>query len=239
MSTESFAEADPDPDALLDAILPHVAFDGWSETAFHAAAADLGLDPRRARALCPRGAVGLAIAFHQRGDRRMVEALEREDLSALRFRDRVARAIRLRLDAAGDKEAVRRGSTLFSLPHMAPEGARLVWGTVDRIWQVLGDPSEDLNWYTKRMTLAGVYASTVLFWLGDDSLDGQATDAFIDRRIGDVMQVEKLKARANANPLLKPMTGPLGVLAGAVRRPAGGAGPDPDLPGHWRRPTGP
>ena len=71
------------------------------------------------------------------------------------------------------------------LPHMAPEGARLIWGTADRIWTALGDTSDDVNWYTKRATLSGVYAAVVLYWLGDDSTDGQATRAFIDRRISD------------------------------------------------------
>jgi ubiquinone biosynthesis protein COQ9 len=33
----------------------------------------------------------------------------------------------------------------------------------------------------------------VLFWLGDDSPGHQATWEFLDRRIEDVMQIEKLK----------------------------------------------
>ena len=69
---------------------------------------------------------------------------------------------------------------------------------------------------------------------GDDSLDGQATDAFIDRRIDDVMKFEKVKAQVNANPLLKPFTGPLGKILSGVRAPAGSV-PD-DLPGVWKDP---
>ena len=46
---------------LLDAILPHVAFDGWSDEAFAAARDDCGLTPEEAHAVCPRGAVDLAI----------------------------------------------------------------------------------------------------------------------------------------------------------------------------------
>ncbi len=223
---------DPAKDKLIDAILPHVAFDGWAPTAFNAAVAEVGIDPAHAKTLCPRGAADLAVAYHQRGDAAMVAALKDADLSDMRFRDKVAHAIRLRIRAVDDKEAVRRGTALFALPHMAADGAKLIWGTADAIWTALGDTSRDVNWYTKRVTLSGVYASVVLYWLGDDSLDAQATDAFIDRRIDDVMQFEKIKAQVKANPLLKPVTGPLARMMSGIAAPA--KVPDIDLPGIWR-----
>ena len=227
------APLDPTLTALIDAALPHVAFDGWGPEAFRAALADTGTDPGLARQVCPRGAVDLAVGFHRLGDQRMVAALAKADLDGLRFRDKVAEAIRLRLAAADDKEAVRRGTTLFALPHMAPEGARLIWGTADAIWTALGDTADDVNWYTKRATLAGVYGSVVLYWLGDDSVGGQATDAFIDRRIDDVMQIERVKAAARNNPVLKPLTAPLARLAAMIKPPRRAAS---DLPGRWKDP---
>lgn len=196
-------------DELLDAALMHVPFDGWSETTFHAAVADSGVDPVVAQGLSPRGAVDLASAFHRRGDKAMVQRLSDEDLSEMRFRDRIAAAVRFRLEAVEDKEAVRRGMTLFSLPQYAPTGGKLVWETCDLIWTSLGDTSDDFNWYSKRATLSAVYSSTVLFWLGDDSLDHHATWEFLDRRIDNVMQFEKLKGQVQSNRLLKPfMAGP-------------------------------
>ena len=202
----------PDDSAarLLDAALMHVPFDGWTETTFRAAIADSGVDTKLARALYPRGGIDLAIAFHRRGDAEMCRRLLETDLSALRFRDRIATAVRYRLEAVEDKEAVRRGTTLFALPLHAAEGARLIWGTADAIWTTLGDTSTDLNWYTKRATLSGVYSATVLFWLGDDSLGHQATWDFLDRRIEDVMRFEQVKAKVKDNPLAKALTaGPL------------------------------
>lgn len=214
-------------ESLLDAMLAHVAFDGWSEPAFRAAAADAGIGPGLARVLCPRGAVDLAVAYHRRGDARMLERLAGMDLTALRFRDRVARAVRLRLEAA-DREAVRRGAALFALPQHAATGAGLVWGTADAIWRALGDASDDLGWYTKRATLSAVYSATVLYWLGDES-DGQhATWEFLDRRIAGVMRFEGFKARVNDNPVMqRVLAGPRAVL-GRIRPP--GARRD-DLPG--------
>ncbi|WP_171131006.1 MULTISPECIES: COQ9 family protein [unclassified Ruegeria] len=204
---------------LLDAILNHVPFDGWSEASFRAAISDCDIEDTLARAVCPRGAVDLALAYHARGDELMLERITTEDLSGLKFRDKIAAAIRFRLQAVQDKEVVRRGVTLFALPTHAADGAKAIWGTCDKIWDALGDTSDDVNWYTKRATLSGVYSSTVLFWLGDDSPDHQKTWEFLDRRIEGVMQFEKLKAQVQGNPLFKPFLAVPNWLAGQVKAP--------------------
>ncbi len=204
---------------LLDAMLDHVPFDGWSETSFRAAIADCDIDDGLARAICPRGAVDMALAFHARGDAAMLDRIKSEDLSGLKFREKIAAAVRFRLEAVADKEAVRRGVTLFALPMHAADGAKAIWGTCDQIWDALGDSSDDVNWYTKRATLSAVYSSTLLFWLGDDSPDHQRTWEFLDRRIEGVMQFEKLKAQINDNPVFKPFLAVPNWLAGQIKPP--------------------
>ncbi len=211
---------------ILAAALAHVAFDGWSAATLKAALADSAAAPALAAALFPRGGVDLAVAYHQRGDQAMRDGLAAADLAALKLRERIALAVRLRLQAA-DKELVRRGSALFSLPQHAATGAGLIWGTAEAIWTALGDESRDVNWYSKRMSLGAVYTATVLYWLGDHS-DGDAdTWAFLDRRIENVMQVEKAKAALRKNPLAAALlAGPMKILArvGAPER-------HDDLPG--------
>ena len=220
-----------DRDALMQAALPHVPFDGWSDVAFEAAAKDCGLDLAEARAVAPRGALDLAVAYHRQGDSQMREALAAADLDTMRIRERVTFAVRTRLELTGDKEIVRRGSALFALPQNAGEGAALIWGTADAIWDALGDPSDDVNWYSKRAILSGVYSATVLFWLGDDSDGAEATWAFLDRRIGDVMAFEKFKAGVQGNPVLNRLfSGPASLLS-RIKAPSKTA--RDDLPGHW------
>ncbi|MCT4554110.1 MAG: COQ9 family protein [Pelagimonas sp.] len=213
---------------LIEAALFHVAFDGWSDVTFREAVADTGVDPVVARALFPRGALDLAVAYHQQGDSQMVAQLADTDLDQMRYRDRVAFAIRARIEAVEDREAVRRGTTLFALPMNAAQGAKLIWGTADAIWTALGDTSRDLNWYSKRATLSAVYSSTVLFWLGDDTAGAEATWAFLDRRIEDVMRFEKIKAQMKSNPLLSRLMAGPGKLAERVRAPESRGA---DLPG--------
>lgn len=207
-------------DALLDAALPHVAFDGWSYASFKAAFRDAEISEAEARSLAPRGALDLAVAYHRRCDTAMVASLAEADLSGLRLREKVARALRFRLDAVTDREAVRRATTLFSLPVNAPEGGKLVWETADHIWTALGDESRDGNWYSKRAILAGVWAATLLYWLGDDSTDHVDTYQFIDRRIDGVMRIEKVKGQLRDNPLTKPVMSLQEAVMGMVRAPS-------------------
>lgn len=220
---------------LLDAALPHVAFDGWSEQSFAAAARDIDVPLGEARAACPRGALDLALAYHDRGDALMQARLAEADLSDLKYRDKVAAALVMRLEAIDDKEAVRRAVTLFALPHHAGDGAKAIWRTVDRVWTALGDTSDDHNWYTKRATLAGVWSGTVLYWLGDESPDMANTRAFIDRRIENVMQIEKVKAQVRSAPVLGPLARAAEGALSRIRPPS--HSPRSDLPGSWSPPA--
>lgn len=217
--------------ALVTAALAHVPFDGWSMAALNAAAADLGIPQAQARALFPRGAIDLALAFHRQGDAAMVDRLRVLDLTGYRFRDRIALAVRTRLDVVEDCEAVRRGTTFFALPMHAADGTRAIWNTADLIWNTLGDTSDDINWYTKRATLAAVYSATLLYWLGDETPGHTATWAFLDRRIEDVMRIEEAKAAVRTNPLLRAVFAGPNWLASRIRAPH--RAPDIRLPGYY------
>ncbi len=198
---------------LLDAMMMHVPFDGWSQAAIDNAAKDLGVDPLLARNALPRGAPD-AIALHSvRADKRMIEALEARGLEGLKIREKITLAIRTRLEQCEtERESVRRAVQFLALPLGAPLAARLLYNTVDAIWRGIGDASQsaEFSFYSKRAILAGVYSSTLAFWLQDDS-DGRAeTWTFLDRRIDDVMQLGKLRARME--PVLKALPSPLSVL---------------------------
>lgn len=216
-------------DQILDAVLPLVPFDGWSKDALENA----GVDMAMARQLFPRGGVDLALAFHDRSDAALKTAMQTRDLSDLRYSERVAEAIWMRLQlVAADREAVRRAAAMFALPGYAGDGVKAIFRTVDTIWNGLGDTSQDLNWYTKRMTLSAVYTSVVLFWLGDQSADFADTRAFIDRRIDNVMSFEKNKATFRKSPLGRAFAAGPGKLLAGIQAP--GASPD-GVPGKFNK----
>ncbi|AXC48568.1 COQ9 family protein [Paracoccus suum] len=192
------AKSAPSADTLLDAVLVHVPFEGMNHRALVAGARDLGVAMRLAEALLPGGAAGLAAAYHRRGDAELRASLAAEPPQG-RFRDRIAEAVMRRL-ALADAEVVRAGAAVMALPPNLALGPRLMGETAHVIWNALGDTSDDVAWWTKRLSLGAVIGATVLYWLGDRTADQSATREFLDRRIGEVMGFETLKARVRRVP---------------------------------------
>ena len=221
---------DPEVLKLMLAALPNVAFDGWSNSTFVAACREADISERKARLFCPRGALDLAIAFHKWGDDQFETAFTKKKISELKVREKIRKAVELRIKLASDKEAVRRGIALFALPIYSFEGSRLIWGTSDLIWELIGDNSEDYNWYSKRAILSAVYASTVLYWLGDNSEGSEETWHFLDRRIEDVMKFETAKVQLKTNKFTKEFNGLAEKFLKTIKRPSRNI--DPNLPGY-------
>jgi ubiquinone biosynthesis protein COQ9 len=207
-------------DAILQAALPHVAFDGWTRRAMRRGAADAGYDAATADRAFPYGAADMVAHYSDLADRRMAEELARRDLGSMKIRERIAAAIRVRLEQAGPhREAVRRALSVLALPSNAPAALRALYRTVDAVWRAAGDTSTDWNFYTKRALLAGVYSTTVLCWL-DDVSDGSAeTWEFLDRRIADVMRVPQITGRVRGafDRMLRPFQ--TRTYTGAGHRP--------------------
>lgn len=198
---------------LLEAFPEHAARLGWTDAALKAAAEDVQLSEGEAQLACPRGAFDLFDAFADRADEAMLAALDDLDLAKMKIRERVKAAVQLRLEAQQPyKEAARAMTRALARPTRAPEAARLLWRTADRIWRALGDKSTDENFYSKRAILSGVLASTYARWFSDNTPDSAETWAFLDARIENVMQFEKLKAQ------LKPISENIQSAVGIVAR---------------------
>jgi len=196
------AENDPDQvlrDRLADAVLAEAVFEGWTRAGLAAASTRLNLPAGEADRLFPGGPVQVLTYVSERADQRTVEDMEKEGVAAQKIRDRIKSAVRIRLERhTGEREAAWRALALLALPLNAGLGLKLLYKTVDAMWYAAGDTSTDFNFYTKRATLAGVYSSTLLYWLNDRSPGSEATWSFLDRRIDDVMKIEKLKSQVKS-----------------------------------------
>src|SRR5687768_16263933 len=182
--------------ALAPLVPANAVFDGWGDKALGMAAAELGVPAGRARLCFPRGAPDMIDAWFDSIDRGMALAFPLERIEAMKVRERIRALVLYRLEGcAPHREALRRALAILAQPQYLPLAARLGWRSADRMWRIAGDKATDLNHYSKRALLIGIYASTTLIFLDDDS-DGLAeTRAFLDRRIDDVMNFEKLKAQ--------------------------------------------
>jgi ubiquinone biosynthesis protein COQ9 len=191
--------AERERDRLIAAMLPDVAFDGWSSHTLKAAARRTGIPVEEALALFPRGAPDLVAAFSRWADRRMLDRLEGAVLDELRLSARIALALRLRFEAMAPwHEAVRRAAAVLAMPLNVPLGLRLLYETVDGIWYAVGDNSTDFSFYTKRASLAGVMTAATLYWLEDRSPGFADTQAFIERRLADLHRIGGLRERLAA-----------------------------------------
>lgn len=197
---------------ILKALLPHVPFDGWSAKGLARAAEAAGHEPNAGRRAFPGGPIEAVDFFIAEADREMLQALAAEDLAALPIRRRIATAVRTRLElSARDQEAIRRALSLQLLPGHAPRALKSLYRTVDAMWWACGDTATDFNHYTKRMLLAGVYVSTLIHWLNDQSENFEDTWAFLDRRIEAVMKIQKAKGRLER--LTSRIPNPIGILS--------------------------
>jgi ubiquinone biosynthesis protein COQ9 len=186
-------------DTILMATLPHVAFDGWSTTALDAGAADAGLARQDLLHAFPDGVADAVAHWSDWADRKAVKAMNAADIAHLRTHERVAMGVWSRLEAMGRwREAARKATAWLAAPRRAVLAGRLAYNSCDTIWRAAGDVSTDFNFYTKRGLLAGVVLSTTLYWLQDSSEGNQATSAFLDRRIQDVLAVGGRIGKARA-----------------------------------------
>jgi ubiquinone biosynthesis protein COQ9 len=193
--------ADPTLDEIREALAPrlasHAAFDGWGDMAVSAAALEMGVDADIAALAFKGGPMALIDAWIASVDAEMARRLPPEKLSAMKIRERITALVATRLEiAAADREGQRRALAIMAMPQNLVAAAKIGWRTADRMWRMAGDTATDFNHYTKRMTLSAVYASTLSVFVNDESEDFADTRTFLDRRIDNVMQFEKVKAQA-------------------------------------------
>ena len=175
---------------LLDAMLDIVPDMGWTRAALDTAAEKAGLSVGQALLSAPNGVPDVLEALGKRAARAAGRAVLAADNQ--KVRQKVRAGVKGWLAALeAHKPAVKRAAATPANLLTGPKG---LWAAADAIWAALGDTSTDYNWYTKRMTLTAVLGSTLTAWLGTD--DEAEVDAFLDRRIENVMQFEKLKTQA-------------------------------------------
>ena len=182
--------------AVLDALVPHVPFDGWTQKSLRAGLFSLGQPPEDAPLLFPGGAGEMIEACFSLSIARMEAAAAQEDLAAHRTPARVRALLALWFaQNAGNKEAIRRALSWLSLPGNLARGLRIKAAMVDAVWHAAGDMSADFSWYTKRGILAAVFSTTLFYWLRDTSENNEATLLFLDRRLQNVAWITKMRKR--------------------------------------------
>ena len=197
---------------VLDQALKLVPHEGWTWRMAKLAGKAVGLSQGETELLLPQGPADLAALLSRRHDAKALEVLGALDAASLKIRERIARGVAARIDAAmADEAAVRRLNGWFTLPQNMGLGARLAWETADKVWRWAGDTATDENHYSKRVLLAGILSGALAIRLASGP---EAAKVFTDRRIENVMAFEKWKATTAFKPskFMDDLAGALGRM---------------------------
>jgi len=173
--------------AWVEAAVRRAGQEGWTSATLRHALEDCGEGGELVPSAFPRGVTGAIASWLALVDSQMDTAAADEDLTALRTPERIRRVVEIRLRLLEpDREALRAAMGQLLLPWNAPVGLRCLARTASALWHAAGDNSADFSWYTRRATLAGVYAATLAFWMRPNAPEMDEVLSFLDRRLQDL-----------------------------------------------------
>ena len=187
---------------LIRAMLTHVPFDGWTWEAMEQGAIDIGFEKKKTSSsrmkifknLFKNGSIDFIEIFSEIIDLEVKEKYDLLEFKPERVSEKIKKIIMIRLNLCQKyKEAVRTSISLTAMPKNTKISFDMLYRTCDSIWRIAGDKSTDFSFYTRRVSLAAVYTSTLLFWLNDNSNDNIETEFFLDRRLKDLNKISRLK----------------------------------------------
>ncbi len=180
---------------LFLATLKHAGKHGFSLAAIHAGEDDMRMDRNKAHLLFSNPQRDLLKYFLAWSNEQLADKLRDLPKKQWKVREKVSYGVSKKLELLTPyRDAEKQALLLTARPMYADLSLKTLYDTCDIIWRGAGDTSTDWNFYTKRTLLAGVYTTTLLFWLRDESEDYEDTWQFLSRRIDNVMAINKIKA---------------------------------------------
>ena len=135
--------------------------------------------------------------FNDKLDEEMCERFSAENDQNFGVTGIVKALILCRLRASQDYKSIVKDSLFFmSKPRNAYDALKQLMKTSNKIWETAGDNSTGRNFYSKRLILAGVYSSTLAYWLAKETRSIDGSEHFLDRRLDDVKNIGKISKQS-------------------------------------------
>lgn len=184
---------------ILNASLKYIHDLGWSQQAISAGAESIGY-PGIIHGMFPNRGADLVHHFYLTCNTELNKILKEQAKAAQEdskenraFEKQIRDIVEIRLRMVIPyKKTWPQALALMSLPPNAPKSLANLLTLVDDICYYTGDRSVDINWYTRRVVLAGIYKTTELYMLQDHSEDHKLTWQFLERRIKDAIQIRAI-----------------------------------------------
>lgn len=178
---------------ILTASLTHIPFDGWTWAALEKGAQDCEIDTSLVKVIFFTIEDALA-RYAKMIDQEMLGRLENQPMQDLRVPEKIKLALLTRLDILSQHRLVEEKLLQYNLhPLRCPLSLKRIYSTVNEIWYWAGDRSTDFNFYTKRMTLAAVWVSVLIYWVRNPMAEQDELSLFIDKRLKNISFIPKIK----------------------------------------------
>ena len=137
--------------------------------------------------------------FNDKLDEEMFAIFNPENNKNLGVTQTVKALVLSRLRASENYKSIIKTSLFFmAQPGNAYEALNQLMKTSNKIWEIAGDTSRGRNFYSKRLILAGVYSSTLAYWLAKETRSIDESEDFLDKRLDDVKNIGKISKQSIA-----------------------------------------
>ena len=186
---------------LVTKMLNHVPDLGWTWDALYKAAFNSkklkSLTEEELQTLFDNKISNIIGIFNDKLDEEMYVIFNSQNNKNLGVTQTVKALVLSRFRASENRKSIIKTSLFFmAQPGNAYEALNQLMKTSSKIWEIAGDTSTGRNFYSKRLILAGVYSSTLAYWLAKETRSIDESEDFLDKRLDDVKNIGKISKQS-------------------------------------------
>ena len=175
---------------IIKKLIPLVEQHGWHSNSLSQAAIEAQLPEAIVTGVFPDGPKDVLIQLNKIVDRILLRTLRKQQNMPGSITKQIEYALFYKLHLLlPTKNFVQKTCYFLASPQHLMLDWTLCYQSADVIWQALGVKESDWNYYSRRLTLAGLYKITVLYWLQDNSYHHADTKMFLSRNISRLSKI--------------------------------------------------
>ena len=166
----------------------------WNLDTFKKTQKKLKYSDNLANSLFPNNIDDLLLFFNNFINIKMINIYKKKRFNKSSVRSKILNSLKIRFGILNQyRNSIKKSIKYLSRPSKQFLSTKLIYNIVDAIWTNIGDKSKDINFYSKRVILATIYGSAILFWLNDNSKNLDKTNNFLEKSIMNMNVISSLK----------------------------------------------
>lgn len=184
---------------LLARFIENTPFIGWNIENLEKSCEELELGHDYHEIIFPAGLHDISQYISDECNKNSFKKLEKQDLNNLRISEKVEIALHTKImeyhNFLGNKEALKKFLGYSIAPTNIGNSSKNIFNFSNDVWRMLEDKSTDFSYYTKRLSMSGIYSKAFLYSISDESPELENTRKFLKRTIDGLMKFHKLKSK--------------------------------------------